>query len=98
MRGFLKSTIGFVPQDLTEWVAAKVLRLFEWSVGLTVIITIVLAIIDSIAMWNHVIQPSERLVTEKVLMTLIGASVVQVGAASAAIVYALFKKPPPTES
>lgn len=76
-----------------ETVAGEILKLFKWSVGATVAITTLLAFVDTVETWNHVIQPSERLITEHVLMTLIGASVVQVGAASAAIVYGLFRRP-----
>ena len=39
---------------------------------------------------TKIIAPEQRLVTEKILMTFVTATVLQVGAAVAAIVYAVF--------
>ena len=72
-------------------VATQVLKLFKWSLIGTLCSSAVILITDEFFIFYKVITPDQRLLTEKVLMTLIGATVVQVGAALAAIVYAVFK-------
>ncbi len=79
-------------QALSEKVAADVLALFKISVIAMTGLTILMAAVDAAFILLSVIKPTERLVTESVLMSVIGATIVQVGAASLAIVYALFRR------
>jgi hypothetical protein len=84
--------MGLRKQAFTEEVAGRILELFRISVVATVGLTFILAAIDATFIALDWIEPLQRLVTEKVLMAIIGASIVQVGAASIAIVYSLFRQ------
>ncbi|MEQ1697104.1 MAG: hypothetical protein ABL901_14810 [Hyphomicrobiaceae bacterium] len=77
--------------SLRDRVADEVLKLFKLSLRGTLALACVILVFDYIFIAAKVITPEQRLMTEKVLMTLIGATVVQVGAALAAIVFAVFK-------
>lgn len=77
--------------DLRTLVTTKVLELFKWSLLGTLASSGIILIVDEVYILVKLITPEQRLLSEKVLMTLIGATVVQVGAALAAIVYAVFK-------
>lgn len=79
-------------QTLREDVATKILTLFRISVIVTGVLTIALAAVDAVMICNHIITPDQRLVTERVLLALIGASIVELGAGLTAIVLALFPK------
>ena len=84
--------MGLRKQAFTEEVGARILALFKISVISTVGLCFALAAIDAAFVAYDVIEPVDRLVTANVLMAIIGASIVQVGAASIAIVYSLFKQ------
>ena len=60
---------------------------------LTLAFAAALLAIDAWFIYNKIIVPEQRLMTEKVVMTFITATVVQVGTALAAIVFAVFKVP-----
>ncbi|MBX9926906.1 MAG: hypothetical protein K2Y05_11150 [Hyphomicrobiaceae bacterium] len=83
--------------DLRESIATQVLTLFRYSLLGTLAFAAVILATDLFFIWTNVIAPADRLMTERVLITLIGATVVQVGAALAAIVFAVFKTPPPSD-
>jgi len=85
-------------QWLSEQVASEVLRLFRLSVVTMAALTVVLAAVDAVFIYIGTIGPADRLMTERVLLAVVGASIVQVGAAFAAIVLALFKNPNPVAS
>jgi len=87
------SDIDLRKQILSERIAQGMLQLFKLSVGFTVTLTIGLAILDYIFLWNGKLQPGDRLITEKVLFAVIGASVIQLGTGMIAVVYSLFKRP-----
>jgi hypothetical protein len=89
--GFAR-TLRVRQQAFTESVGDRVLKLFRISVLSTVLLCFALATVDGWFIFKGWIKPAERLVTERVLMAIIGASIVQVGAASSAIVYSLFKQ------
>ncbi|MFM6830637.1 MAG: hypothetical protein ACKOVA_09955 [Novosphingobium sp.] len=74
-------------------VASSILRQFSMTVLFTALLVFVLAAADYVAIFRGVIEPSERLVTENVLMAIIGATIVQLGASVIAIVYSFFKAP-----
>jgi uncharacterized membrane protein len=81
-----------------EGVATKVLWVFIVSVAVTGAMSIGLAVSDACMIWHGIIEPSERLISEKVVMALIGATIVQLGAALATIILALFKNPTKTNA
>ncbi|NKB16833.1 MAG: hypothetical protein HC774_08255 [Sphingomonadales bacterium] len=66
---------------------------FKTSLSYTLIGAGCLLLIDSYFIFAKIIQPAQRLMTESVVMTFISATVVQVGAALGAIVFAVFKTP-----
>ena len=79
--------------SLKELIAARVLSLFSVSLLGTLGFAAFLVVVDSLFIFLHTITPEQRLVTERVVMTFVTATVVQVGAAVVAIVYAVFKDP-----
>ena len=78
---------------LKELIATRVLNLFSVSLIGTLSFAGLLVLVDSVFIFAKVITPEQRLVSEKVVMTFVTATVVQVGAALAAIVLAVFKEP-----
>ena len=82
---------GVDQPSLRDRVATKVLALFKVSLIGTLVSAAVILVIDEAYIYQKIITPEQRLLSEKVLMTLIGATVVQIGAALAAIVFAVFK-------
>lgn len=81
-------------EPLRDRVATRVLSLFSYSLIGTLVFAGMLVLIDAAFIGFKVITPEQRLMTEKVIMTFITATVVQVGTALAAIVLAVFKAPP----
>jgi putative copper export protein len=79
---------------LKEVVAKRVLNLFSVSLIATLVFAVILFVVDSCFIVYKHITPEQRLVTDKVVMTFVAATVVQVGAALAAIVIAVFKETP----
>src|SRR4051794_20449307 len=49
-------------------------------------------VVDTIQIWHGFIKSTERLITEKILITVIGATTVQFGAIAVSISSWLFKK------
>ena len=80
---------------LKERVATQVLTLFKWSLVGTLCSSAIILVTDELFIFYKIITPEQRLLSEKVLMTLIAATVVQVGAALAAIVYSIFRSDGP---
>lgn len=72
--------------------ATEIIKLFKISVVATALLTGVLALVDTVFIATDVIEPADRLVNERVIMAIIGASIVQVGVAMVAIVYSLFPR------
>ncbi len=87
----LSEEVGLRPPSLKERIANKVLNYFGWSLLATVALAIVLAAVDAVMIWYDVIEPSDRLINQTVLMAMIGATVIELGAALATIVVAIFK-------
>jgi hypothetical protein len=90
--GEREDAFKLAPPTLKEKVATKVLDLFHFSLKGTLLFALVL--IDALYIFMKVITPEQRLMSEKIIMTFIAATVVQVGAALAAIVFAVFKSNP----
>lgn len=86
-------SIHLEPPSLRDRVTNRVLNLFSISLVLTLAFAAALLAIDAWFIYNKIIVPEQRLMTEKVVMTFITATVVQVGTALAAIVFAVFKVP-----
>lgn len=78
---------------LKEEVARGVMKLFTISLYSTLAFAGVLVLIDAMFIAIGVIKPEQRLMTENIVMTFVTATVVQVGAAIGAIVFAVFKEP-----
>jgi hypothetical protein len=72
-------------------VATRVLSLFSSSLLGTLAFAGLLVLIDAFFIYFKVIVSEQRLMTERIIMTFVTATVVQVGAAIAAIVIAVFK-------
>jgi hypothetical protein len=77
--------------DLRDFVAEKVMQFFRVSLFSTIGLTIILSAVDAAFIFFKIITPVERLVNERVLMAIVGATIVQVGAATGTIVIFLFK-------
>jgi hypothetical protein len=58
--------------------------------GLTLAALAILVLLDEINIALHLIAPGDRIITEKVIMALLGAATVQVGAIAAIIARHLF--------
>jgi len=76
---------------LQRLVAERVLHLFGWSLLGTLAFAACLVVVDAIFLAFKIIRPEDRLMSERIVMTFIGSTVVQVGTAFAAIVVAVFK-------
>jgi hypothetical protein len=79
---------------LRETIATRVLDLFRVSVIWTLLFAGALLFIDALFIFFKAITPEQRLMTEKIVMTFVSATIVQVGAAIAAITLAVFKTEP----
>lgn len=77
--------------SLRDRIADRVLSLFSWSLLGTLAFAGMLVLIDSLFIFCKVISHEQRLMSERIIMTFVTATVVQVGAAVAAIVFAVFK-------
>ncbi len=87
----MAANIDLERPTLREVVATRVLDLFSLSLMGTLAFAAFLVIIDAGFILWKVIKPDERLMTPAIIMTFVTATVVQVGAAIAAIVLSVFK-------
>jgi hypothetical protein len=78
---------------LSKEVARWILFLFGISTLAMIGLVVALSLIDVDLIEKHIVKPGERLITEAVIMSVIGATIVQVGAAAFAIVSSVFKVP-----
>jgi hypothetical protein len=76
--------------DLREWMANRVVPAFLKANGWTLIVLAVLVALDEVNLVLHLVPAGERIVSEKVIMALLGATTVQVGAIALAIARYLF--------
>jgi hypothetical protein len=79
------------PPTLKEKVADRVLDLFSVSLRTTLLFAGGMVAIDALFIWTRIITPEQRLMTGTIVMTFVSATVVQIGAAIAAITAAVFK-------
>jgi hypothetical protein len=80
--------------DLREWMANRVIPAFLWANGLTLAAIGILVILDEINIARHLIAPGDRIIGSQVIMSLLGATTVQVGAIAALIARHLFPSRP----
>lgn len=97
----LSADLELRPPSLRERIAGRVLTLFSVSLFATLGLVALLSLGDFIMIWRGIIEPADRLVTQPVLMSMIAATIVELGAALTTIVIAVFKtpkKPPQDEA
>jgi hypothetical protein len=87
----LSANIKLREFKLRENVASEILLIFKRANTVTFCLVIFFAIVD-FACLAFAVVGYERLITSEVIMTLIGATVVQAGAAAFAIAVSLFPK------
>ncbi len=76
--------------DLRKWMAESVVPAFLWANGLTLAAVAVLVLLDEVNVAAHLIAPGDRIISAQVIMALLGATTVQVGAIAALIARYLF--------
>lgn len=76
--------------QLRQWMTNRVVRAFGLANGVTLAALGVLVVLDEINIWLHLIVPGDRIVTPHVIMALLGATTVQVGAITVIISRYLF--------
>jgi hypothetical protein len=82
--------IALQNQKLRETVAKRVMRAFLLANGVTLAGLTALAVLDQLNLAGHLITPGERIIGGQVIMALLGATTVQVGAIVALIARHLF--------
>ena len=78
--------------DLRDWMARVVIPAFLWANGVTLGAVALLAVLDEVNIYWDLIAPDERIIGGQVIMTLLGATTVQVGAIAVAIAGYLFPR------
>jgi hypothetical protein len=78
-------------QKLRETVASEIFAIFKRANTVTFVLVAVLCIVDVVFL-SIPVAAYQRLITSEVIITLIGATVVQAGAAAFAIAVSLFPK------
>jgi hypothetical protein len=68
---------------LREWMANRVVPAFLWANGLTLAAIGILVVLDEVNIARHLTAPGERIINSQVIMALLGATTVQVGAIAA---------------
>jgi hypothetical protein len=79
------------PPTLKEKVADRILDMFSVSLRTTLLFAGGMVALDAVFIWTGTITPEQRLMTGTIVMTFVSATVVQIGAAIAAITAAVFK-------
>lgn len=82
--------IALRDQSLREWMAKVVIPAFLKANGWTLAALGALVVLDEFNVGFHLIAPGNRIITDKVIMALLGATTVQVGAIAYAIARYLF--------
>lgn len=77
-------------QDLRDWMTRKVIPAFLWTNGVSLVVIVALVVLDEVNAWRSIGVPGDRIITSHVIMTLLGATAVQVGAIAALIARYLF--------
>ena len=82
--------IALRTQYLREWVAGGIMVLFIAANVVTLIVVERLVRLDQSNIAGHLITPADRIITNQVVMALLGATAVQVGAIAVIIARYLF--------
>jgi hypothetical protein len=75
---------------LRRWMATRVVRVFVQANCVTLIALGVLVVLDEFNVGFRLIGPGDRIITNQVIMTLLGATTVQVGVIAGIIARYLF--------
>jgi hypothetical protein len=75
---------------LRRWMAGRVMRTFVLANCVTLAALGTLVVLDEINIVSHLVAPGDRIITNQVTMTLLGATTVQVGTIAAIIARYLF--------
>jgi hypothetical protein len=75
---------------LRRWMAGRVVRVFVQANCVTLAALGVLVVLDEINVWLRLVGAGDRIITNQVVMTLLGATTVQVGVIAAIIARYLF--------
>jgi hypothetical protein len=81
--------------NLRKWMVDRVVPAFLWANGLTLAALGLLVVLDEINLASHLIAAGDRIIGGQVIMALLGATTVQVGAIAAIIARYLFPGRPP---
>ena len=76
--------------DLRDSLANKVVLAFLWANLLTLAAIAALVSLDEINIWRGLIDPADRVISGRVVIALLAATTVQVGAVAAVIARHLF--------
>jgi hypothetical protein len=87
------ANLPLLKHQLSKDVAERILALFKISTLAMIGLVLALAGFDLVFIGFDIIEPTDRLISGNVVMSVIGATMVQVGAASFAITRSLFKVP-----
>jgi hypothetical protein len=79
---------------LREWMAKTVVPTFIWANGIALAVLVVLAVVDEINLVERLAPSADRIINHQVVMALLGATTVQVGAIAAIIARYLFQHRP----
>jgi hypothetical protein len=75
---------------LRRWMAGRVVRVFVQANCVTLAALGVLVVLDEVNIYFRLAAPGDRIITNQVIMTLLGATTVQVGVIAAIIARYLF--------
>jgi len=75
---------------MRRWMASRVVRVFVQANCVTLVALGALVLLDEINIGFHLVSPGDRIITNQVIMTLLGATTVQVGAIAVIIARYLF--------
>jgi hypothetical protein len=89
-RTTIAERIALRTQYLREWVAGGIMLLFVVANVVTLGAVYMLVQLDQGNLQGHLITPADRIITNQVIMTLLGATAVQVGAIAVIIARYLF--------
>ena len=83
--------------DLQEWdlrknLAKSIMNTFLWINGVVLILVIAIYIVDSMFLANKIIQSNERIIETKVIVSIIAATTIQLGAITVSLSRWLFPK------
>jgi hypothetical protein len=88
--GSVRNRIALRTQRLRELVAGAIMFIFVVANGVTLWIVLRLVDVDQGNIAAHLITPADRIITNQVIMTLLGGTAVQVGAIAVIIAQYLF--------